>query len=167
MSQFKSVDTHGAGPPIQVPADSKPTPGPWTASPTEPKGDWVVHAAGIPQQLAYLPASRLVNWPLEANAALIAEAGTVHHETGMTPQQLRAAWDEARSMLLGAECAEQSLAKENEQLREQRDELLAALQFVDLRLSQVQPGHGTRANDLVDHLRPPIRAAIAKVEGLL
>jgi len=45
------------------------------------------------------------------------------------------------------------------------EELLTALRLVDLRLNQVQPGHGTRANDLVTYLRPPVRAAIAKAEA--
>lgn len=44
-------------------------------------------------------------------------------------------------------------------------DLLAALELVDLRLNQVQPGHGTRANDLVDYLRSVVRAAIAKARG--
>ena len=44
-------------------------------------------------------------------------------------------------------------------------DLLAALKLAYLRLDQVQPGHGTRANDLRDYLLPPLRAAIAKAEG--
>lgn len=52
----------------------KHTAGPWRASQTHPLGDWVIHAAGIPQQLAYLAASPHVDWPLEANARLIAAA---------------------------------------------------------------------------------------------
>lgn len=35
----------------------------------------------------------------EANASLIAEAGTVFHETGLTPQQLRKQWDELLAAL--------------------------------------------------------------------
>ncbi len=50
------------------------TPGPWRASQTFPLGDYCIHAAGIPQQLAYLRESTVVNWPLEANARLIAAA---------------------------------------------------------------------------------------------
>ena len=50
------------------------TPGPWKASETYPAGDWCVHAQGIPWQLAYLHASSQVEWPLEANARLIAAA---------------------------------------------------------------------------------------------
>lgn len=92
---------------------------------------------------------------IEANALLIKEAFDTASETGLTPQQLRAAWDEARSMLLGAECAEQSLAKENEQLREQRDELLALVK-------RIETNAATRV--LMQH-RTDMRAAIAKVEG--
>lgn len=36
-----------------------------------------------------------------------------------------------------------------------------ALKTIDRRLNQVQPGYGTRANDLVNELRPIIRAALA------
>ena len=50
------------------------TPGPWKASQTHPAGDWCIHAAGIPWQLAYLAASDKIEWPLEANARLIAAA---------------------------------------------------------------------------------------------
>jgi hypothetical protein len=50
------------------------TPGPWTLSATYPAGDFVIHAKGIPWQLAYVPASTQIEWPLEANARLIAAA---------------------------------------------------------------------------------------------
>jgi hypothetical protein len=50
------------------------TPGPWRASETYPPGDWCIHAAGIPWQLAYLKRHSKTEWPLEANAKLIAAA---------------------------------------------------------------------------------------------
>lgn len=75
------------------------TAGPWRASQTHPLGDWVIHAAGIPQQLAYLAASPHVDWPLEANARLIAEAGTVAHETGLTPRQLAERCEKLEALL--------------------------------------------------------------------
>lgn len=50
------------------------TPGPWKASETSPGGDWCIHAAGTPWQLAYLAESSQIDWPLEANARLIAAA---------------------------------------------------------------------------------------------
>jgi hypothetical protein len=50
------------------------TPGPWRVSQTYPLGDYCIHAAGIPQQLAYLAESKVKDWPLEANARLIAAA---------------------------------------------------------------------------------------------
>ena len=50
-------------------------------------------------------------------------------------------------------------------LRDKNAALLAALELVELRLNQVQPGHGTRANDLRDYLLPPICAAIAAAKG--
>jgi hypothetical protein len=37
---------------------------------------------------------------LEANAALIAEAGTVYHETGLTPREILAQRDEAMAELM-------------------------------------------------------------------
>lgn len=52
----------------------KATPGPWWASETYPAGEWCLHAIGIPWQLAYFHQSRMVDWPLEANANLVAAA---------------------------------------------------------------------------------------------
>jgi len=54
--------------------NSTHTPGPWKASETYPVGAWCVHAKGIPWQLAYLARSSQIEWPLEANARLIAAA---------------------------------------------------------------------------------------------
>lgn len=51
---------------------------------------------------------------------------------------------------------------DNARLMASAPQLLDALRLVELRLNQVQPGHGTRANDLRDYLLPPVRAAIAK-----
>lgn len=54
--------------------EAKHTKGPWTASQTYPHGDWCIHSAGIPWQLAYVGASTQIDWPLAANAHLIAAA---------------------------------------------------------------------------------------------
>jgi hypothetical protein len=53
---------------------SKHTPGPWLASQTYPGNDYCIHAQGIPWQLAYLATHSQIEWPLEANARLIAAA---------------------------------------------------------------------------------------------
>ena len=61
----------------------KPTPGPWKVSFTRFSHIESSHGAvvAICQKL-----NSLVT--LQDNARLIAEAGTVHHETGLTPRQL-------------------------------------------------------------------------------
>lgn len=65
----------------------KPTPGAWEAKIEDhsERGWCVYDATGM------LVARRLS----ADNANLIAEAGTVHHETGLTPRQLLAAWEQA------------------------------------------------------------------------
>ncbi len=51
------------------------TPGPWTAAQTYPGSDWCIHARGVgPWQLAYLAKHSQIDWPLEANARLIASS---------------------------------------------------------------------------------------------
>ena len=51
------------------------TPGPWKATPIgQGTGDFCIHARGIPWQLAYLSENSLHQWPIEANARLIAAA---------------------------------------------------------------------------------------------
>ena len=53
---------------------SKATPGPWNATFADGGKDWIVFATGTPWQLAYLRDDKRANWPLEANARLIAAA---------------------------------------------------------------------------------------------
>lgn len=71
---------------------SKPTPGPWTVSglggPWESTLRIRAPSWGLVAQIGVDPG--MPHWDLQqrANAALIAEAGTVHHETGLTPRQL-------------------------------------------------------------------------------
>lgn len=74
---------------------SKPTPGPWIhgnwLKAVEGGIDeagwcevWMIKADGVKS----LPFVACKHQDMQANAALIAEAGTVHHETGLTPRQL-------------------------------------------------------------------------------
>ena len=73
----------------------KPTPGPWI------HGNWLKAAEGGIDEAGWcevwraeadggqsLPFVACKHQDEQANAALIAEAGTVHHETGLTPRQL-------------------------------------------------------------------------------
>ncbi|WP_336695672.1 hypothetical protein [Delftia acidovorans] len=73
----------------------KPTPGPWIhgnwLKAVEGGIDeagwcevWMIEADGVKS----LPFVACKHQDMQANAALIAEAGTVHHETGLTPRQL-------------------------------------------------------------------------------
>lgn len=70
----------------------KPTPGPWVA--VGSGGPWEqrisIRAANWGTVAAVGVDPSLPHWdgPQRANARLIAEAGTVHHETGLTPRQL-------------------------------------------------------------------------------
>ena len=50
------------------------TQGPYRANRADHPTEWCIHAAGIPWQLAYLHDDPRANWPLEANAHLIAHA---------------------------------------------------------------------------------------------
>lgn len=69
--------------------EAKPTPGPWRVSRTNAglfisgaqPGYFCEVYAGNKTSMVHIPEQ-------EANARLIAEAGTVYHETGLTPRQL-------------------------------------------------------------------------------
>lgn len=50
------------------------TPGPWKATYADGGEDWIIHAIETPWQLAYLRNDGRAQWPLEANARLIAAA---------------------------------------------------------------------------------------------
>lgn len=74
---------------------SKPTPGPWIHGNWLKAAEvgideagwcevWMIEADGAKS----LPFVACKHQDMQANAALIAEAGTVHHETGLTPRQL-------------------------------------------------------------------------------
>ncbi|CAM3913839.1 hypothetical protein [Delftia tsuruhatensis] len=71
---------------------SKPTPGPWTVSglggPWEQSLKIRAPSWGMVAHVGVNPSIPHWDLPQRANAALIAEAGTVHHETGLTPRQL-------------------------------------------------------------------------------
>ena len=70
----------------------KPTPGPWAVSglggPWESTLRIRAPGWGLVAQIGVNPGMPHWDLPQRANAALIAEAGTVHHETGLTPRQL-------------------------------------------------------------------------------
>ena len=70
----------------------KPTPGPWTVSglggPWEQSLKIRAPSWGMVAHVGVNPSIPHWDLPQRANAALIAEAGTVHHETGLTPRQL-------------------------------------------------------------------------------
>lgn len=86
---------------------AKPTPGPWIVSGLL-SDNVTVHTMGIPSNID--PACKLqiadcfdresqLSWEeMNSNANLIAEAGTVYHETSLTPRQL----DDQRRELFGA-----------------------------------------------------------------
>ncbi len=93
MTAFKSVDTHGAGPPI------KPTPGPWREGQDGNNRVYGPDSRGDDSGLI------AVVYKGRGNTRLITEAGTVHHETGLTPQQLREQRDELLAALRDAETA--------------------------------------------------------------
>jgi hypothetical protein len=66
---------------------AKPTAGPWVAE-YEPEADypWCVRSDLLPYIASVI--NSIHDGEEEANARLIAEAGTVYHETGLTPRQL-------------------------------------------------------------------------------
>lgn len=87
--------------------ETKFTPGPWRVSQTYPVGDYCIHAAGCPWQLAYIAANTNVDWPLEANAHLIAAAPDLYAALERTLSYLTSypgnsginAWEQARAAL--------------------------------------------------------------------
>lgn len=66
---------------------SKPTPGPWSTKKNGFNECAVVAGNGV--WITYVAGEHQKSSTQEANARLIAEAGTVHHETGKTPRQLQ------------------------------------------------------------------------------
>lgn len=69
----------------------KPTPGPWTVVGSKTKYVESRIRSGWVQEIASIGPTEADNGygpQQEANARLIAEAGTVAHETGLTPRQL-------------------------------------------------------------------------------
>lgn len=128
--------------------NSKPTQGPWRVAPSSSyRGSEINIDAGPNGTGGFIcVAGHRGDLEAEANAALIAEAGTVLYETGLTPQQLR----------------------------EQRDELLAALKDAlkliesEMRFAQPAFDMGEEPADKFTYDACPTaaaaRAAIAKVE---
>ena len=68
---------------------SKPTPGPWSRGYSR-AGKYCVWLGGIEPEATMGGDETWIDCNTEANARLIAEAGTVFHETGLTPRGL---WD--------------------------------------------------------------------------
>jgi hypothetical protein len=70
----------------------KPTPGPWEVrgigGPWEQRLPIRAPNWGVVAHVGVDPGLPHWDGPQRANARLIAEAGTVHHETGLTPRQL-------------------------------------------------------------------------------
>lgn len=83
----------------------KPTPGPWAVSglggPWESTLRIRAPGWGLVAQIGVNPGMPHWDLPQRANAALIAEAGTVHHETGLTPRQLVEQRDALAAALAG------------------------------------------------------------------
>ena len=83
----------------------KPTPGPWTVSglggPWEQSLKIRAPSWGMVAHVGVNPSIPHWDLPQRANAALIAEAGTVHHETGLTPRQLVEQRDALAAALAG------------------------------------------------------------------
>ena len=84
---------------------AKPTAGPWIVkapgSVIGHQGKCVVTNDDHFDWVATVQVSNVPEW--EANANLIAEAGTVYHETGLTPRELVERYNEAISALKGIE----------------------------------------------------------------
>lgn len=80
-------------------SEMKPTPGPWHADKhgriwRRPPSDLYENGGGVAGDKPLATVNKgwfgegEEGYPVDANARLIAEAGTVHHETGLTPRQL-------------------------------------------------------------------------------
>ena len=128
--------------------EMKPTPGEWFCGDWIPAEHntagwvevWTVDAEGNRS----LPFVSCKHFDAGDNARLIAEAGTVFHNTGLTPRQLVA----------------------------QRDELLAMLKLAEAGLADIGDADREPGDDLAWCERraaeplPAIRAALAKCEGV-
>jgi hypothetical protein len=114
---------------------SKPTPGPWIhgnwLKAVEGGIDeagwcevWMIEADGVRS----LPFVACKHQDMQANAALIAEAGTVHHETGLTPCQLVEQRDALAAALTGLDEAycRASAPLSRDERTEDRKRLIAA-----------------------------------------
>lgn len=90
----------------------KPTPGPWHTSEVA-KGLVVYDELGWAVADAKVFHSRRLPTEAQCNARLIAEAGTVHHGTGMSPKQLVERVKELEEALraCAAVCAGETMSK--------------------------------------------------------
>lgn len=113
---------------------SKPTPGPWNAKVDDLVPDrGAIYVEGPlgwdKQSICDCRFSDDVETD-EANAALIAEAGTVFHETGLTPQELRAIAKAYENLAIANGKRAREEHDRAETAEKQRDELLTALKAI-------------------------------------
>ncbi len=117
----------------------KPTAGPWIASPYSSVVGIAISAHPDPSKNTMIIAGTMQagsKEEAEANADLIAEAGTVYHETGMTPRQLAEKLceiDETK-VRLAKSCSD--LAAERNRLKQENAYLIGLLKDVE-RLARV------------------------------
>lgn len=129
---------------------TKPTPGPWeVGNGVSGTDEATVDAPHYQICTLHHHAVGSIKKEMHANARLIAEAGTVHHETGLTPRELVEKITELKSecfTLAADQCHDgyageygdhrcryqdriAELVEKCEALSEQRDALLAALEY--------------------------------------
>ncbi|PHJ53455.1 hypothetical protein VF14_18305 [Nostoc linckia z18] len=113
---------------------AKPTPGPWLTNFTRFNGKVIGFRVLANLEIAQVSicedGQELEN--AEANALLIAEAGTVYHETGLTPRQLLEQRDELASLVklipgLMAGIQGAGVAHFNEKRAEREDKVLKTI----------------------------------------
>jgi hypothetical protein len=157
---------------------AKPTAGEWQVD--ESRNGFNIRPKGTGYLIAFIDHEWMSSkyQPAAANAALIAEAGTVLHETGLTPRQLaeqRAALQAllakpAHAHIDGAHldgkvegCMLCNAMTERDSLKEQRAELVAALEAVEEH--HVEQNFMKQRDEARSKTLRIVRAALAKVRG--
>ena len=150
---------------------SKPTRGPWTIF-DNPSGNYGLEIRALVKVKARKVVCRLGGPDREANARLIAEAGTVYHETGLTPQQLRADLNATKNVLAATREHVCRLEVQRDELNKQKADLLAEMESIrqfgaDTLSGRADGGLDDREwqRDSVLEMTRRARAAIASVEG--
>jgi hypothetical protein len=108
------------------------TEGPWRASVTYPAADMVIHAKGVPQQLAYLAVSTVYEFPVNENAAFISAAREALPALLAENEKLRSAIEQLHGPLSIAALGARAEAAEAE-----RDRLREKLSIVQSKLNRV------------------------------